>query len=76
MKPIDFKYPDTGPGAIEALGDISSLSLEGATAKADPDAIGVWLVEAPSGARAIVYLFGYGSPYGLASRYNDFEEVD
>ena len=58
------EYPDTEAGAIQALEDMSTHELDGATAMPDPQIAGVWLVTHGAG-RCIVYL-----------ERNDFEDVD
>ena len=57
-------YPDTEAGAIQAMRDMSSHDMTGATAIPDPQVPGTWLVTHAAG-RSIVYL-----------NRNDFEDVD
>jgi hypothetical protein len=69
-------YDDTAAGAIEALKEMSSHNLEGATAQADPEVKGVWLVLLPNDpcyTKAIVYLKGYDEAFGGIREFNDFE---
>ncbi len=58
------EYPDTEAGAVQAMRDMSSHDMTGATAIPDPQIPGVWLVTHAAG-RSIVYL-----------KSNDFEDID
>ena len=73
-------YPDTAKGAIAYLRADSSLDLTNATARPDPQVLGVWLVELHvddpqigQEVDAIVYLAGYPTPWGDDRPHNDFE---
>ena len=67
---IHREYPDTAEGAIQALGDMSTHKLKGATATPDPQVDGVWLVKYPQG-QSIVYL-----KKGSEQPMNDFEDIN
>ena len=72
---IDKDYPDTAEGAIQALGDMSTHNVQGATATPDPQVDRVWLVK-HSGGQSIVYLKKPGDSYSHHQPMNDFEDID
>ena len=74
--PPDQIYPDTAAGAISALQDMSTFDCASAQASSDPYVRGVWLVKLASGTRAIVYLAGYPTPFGIIRSNNDFESEE
>lgn len=72
---IDTDYPDTAEGAIQALGDMSTHNVQGATAIPDPHVDRVWLVK-HSGGQSIVYLKKPDDIYSHRQPMNDFEDIE
>ena len=74
-------YPDTSEGALQYLRADCSLDLTSATARPDPQVLGVWLVDLHVAdpqlgqeVEVLVYLAGYPDYRGGDARpYNDFE---
>lgn len=76
---ITPEYPDSEAGALAyiAYETEGGIDLSDATCGPDPVVKGCWLITTPNAKMdyVIVWLKGYGDPFGTVRPNNDFESI-